>query len=616
MIMQVTGGKALPGDIADQIVDRTDGVPLFIEELTKAVVESGVLTETDGHYALTWPVAPLSIPTSLQASLLARLDRLAPTREVAQIGAALGRQFSQELISAIATMPKQQLDDALAMLVRAELIFRRGTPPDAEYTFKHALVQDAAYSTLLRSRRQQLHGRIATVLEDQFQEMVVAQPALLAQHCGEAGLTEKAVSYWVKAGRQAMARAAMTEAVAQLRKGLDVLAGLPDGPSRQQRELDLQIALRLALASTKGFSARDVGETITRARALAEQIDRPEYLVPLLHGQWAFHTVRAECKLALSLAEQIEKLGEARNDVAVQLVGRRTNGYTRFCLGEFVAARALLEQCHGLADPMHRAGGTLAEDPYAAMLVYLAATLAYLGYIDQARSRLNKALSESHWLGHGQAPTLVTVLLHAIQIDRIIGSPEMHQHTEELLDLSAEHGFRYHLGWATVNRGLSLTVLGQAQDGLMLLTQGLAAVRATGAVLGTPSALMGLAQAHAMLGRPVEGLHYLAEATQIIETTEVRREEAALHRLRGDLLNSTGARAAAEQSYHQALAVAERQSAKLFELRAAASLAQLWCDQGKRTEARDLLAPIYGWFTEGFDAPVLQDAKALLDQLA
>jgi len=289
MITCITGGKALPKEIADQIVDRTDGVPLFIEELTKAVIESGMLTDAGDHYTVAGPLPPLAIPTSLNASLLARLDRLAPTREVAQIGAALGRQFSHELISAVAALPQQQVDDALAQLVNAELIFRRGTPPDSAYTFKHALVQDVAYSTLLRSRRQQLHARIAATLEDRFPEIVVAQPALLAQHCAEAQLTEKAVGYWLKAGQQALARSAMTEAVARLRKGLDALVGLPDGPWRRQQELALQIAFRSALMATKGYSASDVGKTIARARALAEQMDRPEYLVPLLYGQWVFH---------------------------------------------------------------------------------------------------------------------------------------------------------------------------------------------------------------------------------------------------------------------------------------------------------------------------------------
>ena len=323
MVARVTEGKALPKAVADKIVERTDGIPLFIEELTKAVVESGLLVDSGDRYMAAGAVAPLAIPTSLQASLLARLDRLAPAREVAQIAAALGRQFSQELIGAVAEMPPVQLDGALAALVHAELMFRRGTPPDAEYTFKHALVRDAAYGTLLRSRRKQIHARIAATLEDQFPEIVLAQPALLAQHCAEAGLVEKSVGYWLKAGQQALARSAMTEAVAQLRKGLDVLADLPDGPLHRQQELDLQAALGPALAATKGWSARDVGETIARARALAEQIERPEYLVPLIFGQWVFHLVRSEYKLALSLAEQIVKIGEVRNDVAAHLLGCR-----------------------------------------------------------------------------------------------------------------------------------------------------------------------------------------------------------------------------------------------------------------------------------------------------
>jgi class 3 adenylate cyclase len=243
MIAGITGGKALPEEIAAQIVERTDGVPLFVEELTKAVVESGMLTAIGDRYTATGPMQALAIPASLQASLLARLDRLAPVREVAQLGAALGRQFSHELIAAVAPMPLRQLEDALAQLVGAELIYRRGTRPDAEYTFKHALVQDAAYGTLLRNRRQQLHARIAATLEDRFPEMVGAQPALLAHHCTAAGLTEQAVAYWLAAGRHALARSAAAEAAALLRRGLALVPALPDTVRRRETELDLQIAL-------------------------------------------------------------------------------------------------------------------------------------------------------------------------------------------------------------------------------------------------------------------------------------------------------------------------------------------------------------------------------------
>ncbi len=294
------------------------------------------------------PVPRFAIPTSLQASLLARLDRLAPVREMAQIGAAIGRSFSHELISAVAATPQQQVDVALAQLVRAELVFQRGAPPDAEYTFKHALVQDAAYSTMLRGRRQQIHARVAATLESRFPEIVASQPQLMALHCAEAGFSEKAISYRLKAGQQAVARSAMTEAVAQLQRGLELLANMPERSRPVQHELDLQIALGRALMAASGYSAPVVGRTLVRARALAERFDRPDRLAALLYFQWGFHMVRAEHELAVSLAEQMETLGETRKDQATLLLGHYIHGASCYFRGEFVTARALLELCDGL----------------------------------------------------------------------------------------------------------------------------------------------------------------------------------------------------------------------------------------------------------------------------
>jgi predicted ATPase/class 3 adenylate cyclase len=618
IVAHLVGGKVLPSEVLAEIVERTDGIPLFVEEMTKVVLEAES-ADAALHTVAAVPSPTLAVPASLHASLMARLDQLGSAKQVAQIGAAIGREFSHALLSSVVPETGTELEPALDRLIQAGLLSRQGTPPHATYLFKHALVQDAAYGTLLHSRRQRLHARIAAALEDHFLEIAAAQPALLARHCEDGGLAEKAVGYWIKAGQQAVARSAMMEAVAQLRKGLDVLTSLPDSPSRRLQELDLQTALRAALAVTKGYAARDVGETLARARALVEQIDRPEYLVPLLYGQWAFHAVRSEHRLAMSLAEQVEKIGEARNDVAAQLLGRRANGRTRLQLGELVAARALLERCHGLADPAHRAiRGGVSEDPYAVMLSYLAVTLAYLGYIDQARLRLNEALSEARRLR--QAQTLAQVLTFTNWVEWITRSAEMQRHAEELLALSTEHGFPGHLGWVMgwvmAYRGLSLTAVGQAPEGLSLLTQGLAAIRATGAVANTPIALMWLAEAYAMLGQLVEGLDRLAEAAQIIETSEERLHEAELHRFRGDLLSAAGDSSAAERDYHQALEIAKRQSAKLLELRASISLARFWCKQGKRGEARDLLGSIYNWFAEGLGTPVLKEAKALLDALA
>jgi tetratricopeptide (TPR) repeat protein len=614
MINGVIGGKALPKEIADQIVDRTDGVPLFIEELTKSVVESGVLTEAGDSYTVVGPVAPLAIPTTLHASLLARLDRLAPTREVAQMGAALGRQFSYALISAVASIPQQQVDDALAQLVSAELIFQRGSPPDAEYTFKHALVQDTAYSTLLRGRRQQIHARIASIVEAQFPDIVQAQPELLAQHFTEAGLTKKAVAYLLKAGQQMLMRSANAEAITQLRKGLALATSLAETPWRQQHELELQLALGSALTAAKGPAAHDVGETFVRARALAEQIGRPEYLVPPIVGQWASHLVRAEHKLALSMAGQLEEIGKGSNDVAAELQGRAAHGQTAFFLGYFEDARALQEPGVSLSDPSHRISGAKPySDLHPALLAFLALALACLGYLDQARLRMAEGLLEARRLGH--AYTLACLVSWAAWMHRIIRSPDAEQLSEELHAISAEHGFTMWLGYGAVARGRQLAAAGKAEEGAALIAQGLASIRATGGIVGTPTVLLSLAEAYASLGQPSEGLNSLVEAEQIIETTDERHAEAELHRLRGDLLNAAGEQHAAERSYRKAIAVAERQRAKLLQLRASVHLARLWRDEGKDAEARKLLAPIYDWFTEGFDTKDLKEARALLDEL-
>jgi predicted ATPase len=377
------------------------------------------------------------------------------------------------------------------------------------------------------------------------------------------------------------------------------------------------MALRPALAATKGYSAPDVGETLARGRVLAEQLDRPDYLVPLFYGQWVFHAARAEYGLALSFARQMENIGERRNDVAASLLSHALQGFILFFLGDVTTARSHLEQSHGLGDPARRAvySTFVEEDPHVVNLATLATTLMYLGYIDLGRARMNEALSEARMLDH--VHTLAWVLNWTCEAAWTLRLPqEAYRSTEEVLSLASEHGFPFWLAEGSLYRGWSMAALGNAREGLAMLTKGLSMRRAAGVEISMPQALMLFDEAYAQLDQPAERLNCLADAARIIEATDERRDEAELHRVRGDLLNATGDQAAAEQSYHQALAVAQRQSAKLFELRAATSLARLWRDQGKRAEARDLLASIYGWFTEGFDTPVLQDAKALLDELA
>jgi tetratricopeptide (TPR) repeat protein len=617
MIAHVTGGKALPKEIAEQIVDRTDGVPLFIEELTKSVVESGIVREAGDHYAVAGPVTSLAIPSSLHASLLARLDRLAPTREVAQIGSALGRSFSHELIGAVAQMPQQKLDEALEQLVTAELIFRRGRPPDAEYTFKHALVQDAAYGTLLRAPRQQIHGRIAATLENDFPEVVAAQPALMAQHCTQAGLDEKAVGYRLKAGQQAVARSAMTEAVGQLEKGLGLLSTQSSGPARQQQELDLLVALGPALIATSGYSSPKVGETFGRATALAEQINRSDYLVSLSYVRWAYHLVRSEHRIALPIAERLEQIGEAERNPATLGAGHCRHGLTLFWLGEFDAALSLFKRCDSLRETAVRQAlaNVTAEDNYSMMMSYTGVSLAYLGYFDQARSRTAEGVLQARQVNH--AYTLAHSLFFECWAAQLANLPdEVRPCIEEMFELVNEHGFPLFNAAAEFWRGWWLTVTGKVTEGAGLMANGYTMFRALPFVLFATTILGSIAETEAKLARPADGLSRLAEAARLIEVADERYHEAELHRLQGDLLYTTDDPAAAEQSFHRALAVARRQNAKTFELRAAMSLARLWRAQGKPQQARELLAPVYGWFTEGFDARDLKEPKALLQELA
>jgi predicted ATPase/class 3 adenylate cyclase len=618
MIVHVTGGKALPKEISNQIVDRTDGVPLFIEELTKSVVESGLVTDTGESYAVTGPAAPLAIPTTLHASLLARLDRLAPTREVAQIGAALGRSFSHELISAVAQMPQHKLDEALEQLVAAELIFRRGSPPEAEYTFKHALVQDAAYSTLLRSRRQQLHARITATLEDQFPQIVAAQPALVAQHCEGAGLIEKAVTYSLTAGGQAWARAMNMEAVALLRRGLALIQRLPENDWRQERALDLQIALGQALIAIWGWGAPEMGEAYARARQLAETLNHPRELLFAMQGEFQYHVSRADLDRARQLSAQMRDKGESEQNIPMQVLGYDAIAYTCNYLGEFAAARMYIDKGLALYDPAHRRFYTelLANDMLVQLLVHSTMPLACLGFINQSLSRIDAALTESrersHPLNLAAALAWACITGWCVQTEPKL----LLQYADENLALSNEHGIEFFRAYALIHRGWCLATLGHADEGVPLQTTGLSALHDMGFMAMRPLNLTIIADA-CRRGREFErALGYVDQAQQMAIETQELMVQAETFRVRGDLLRCTGHSAAAEDSYGHALALAHEQGAKLWELRVATSLARIWRDQGKQNEARELLAPVYGWFTEGFDTRDLKEAKALLEELA
>ena len=617
LVEEIAGGKPLPDEVVVQIADRTDGVPLFVEELTKSVLESGLLREESDRYVLDRALPPFAIPTTLHDSLMARLDRLAQVRLVVQIGASIGREFTYALLRTVSRLPEAELQAALGRLVAAELVFQRGAPPEAVYSFKHALVQDAAHGSLLRGARQQLHAQIAEALEIHSPEITDNQPELLAQHYAEAGLVEKSVAYWGKAGRRSAARSAMAEAAAQLQKGLDQLALLPDSPERRGRELELRSALGATLILVKGFGAAETGQAHARARELWEQLGSPSEFLGIPHGQSLFHLFRGDLDRAQSIAEDMLRLGHRRNDTAGVVLGHLSCARSLLYRGKFGQAKSHLEAGLALHDPTaHRSLiDQTGVHPEVYFEGYLAIVLFCLGYLDQAFARSNAAIAESRRLAH--PPSLAAGLACGTVLLMLDGNEAaLNERAEQLVAVTTEQGFPSWVAAGTAIRGCAKVKNGDVTEGMSLLRSGLAAQRATGAELLVPLYMSHLAGACEVAGRIGEGLAQLDDALQIVERTGERWFAAELNRHKGRLLLTQGHSEAAGNFYREASSIAGEQEAKLWELRAAVSLARLWRDQGKPAEARDLLAPIYGWFTEGFDTADLKDAKALLDHLA
>jgi DNA-binding response OmpR family regulator/class 3 adenylate cyclase/predicted ATPase len=603
LMAQISGERVLPPNVRNQIAARADGVPLFVEELTKSVLESGA-PDRGG------------VPSSLQDSLMARLDRLGESRTVAQIGAALGREFSHELIVAVTSLPRPQVEATLDALVAAGIIFRRGIAPNAEYIFKHALLQDVAHGSLARRSRQELHARIASVFEQAFPALATAQPERLAHHHAEAGAMEKAAAYYLKAGMRALMQSAMTEAVAQLRSGLELLSSSPESAERERLELDLQLALARAMMATQGYAALAVGETYARARELCLGFDQPPQLVTVLYGQFLHYFMRAELQKAWGLAQEMFGLGEAQNKPALTLMGRRLLGVTAISFGDFATAAAYLERCLKDFDPKDRPfyASLAIDDLRINMMGYLATALLSLGRLDEAHARIAATLDEARRLSHPY--TLVHTLIVACWFDWCGAEwASLLRHVEEALELSNRHGFGLFQAWGEGIQGGALAALGRAEEGLPMIHRGLAVTRAIGQGLQLPQTLTMLAYAYGKAGQPEEGLRRLAEAADIAETTEDRWAVTELCRVRGELLLATGRPREAEDSYRQGLSVARHQNGRLWELRAAVSLARLLDDEGRNEEARTLLQPIYGWFTTGVRTPDLKEAEALIGRL-
>ncbi|HVN86514.1 MAG TPA: adenylate/guanylate cyclase domain-containing protein [Candidatus Binatia bacterium] len=623
MVRRVVGGKTLPAEVEQQLVTKTDGVPLFVEELVKMVLESGLLQEQDDTYALAGPLPPLAIPTTLQDSLMARLDRLATVKEVVQLGATLGREFTYEVLRAVSSLDDSTLQHELSRLVGAELLYQRGTPPDAAYTFKHALIRDAAYQSLLRSKRQQYHQQIAQTLAEKFPIVAETQPELLAYHYATAGLDQQAIIYWQVAGQRAFQRSANVEAIRYIRKGLELLAALPAGPERAAQELMLQISLGLPLMATKGYAAPEAEQAFHRARTLCAELGDSAQVFPVLRGLWEFYVVRGMITTAQPLAEQLWTLAQSVDASAFRLEATFAMGETSFFEGKLLPALGYLE--HGIRlynqDEHHAHAFLYGEDPGVMCRNYAAWSLWHLGYPDQALQRSNDAVAMAQAQGHPF--TLAIALCFATAVHQLRDDRRaMLERAEAAIALSSEQGFPLWRAMGRIFRGWAWLRLGQKAEGNQEIREGLSDWRATGAELGLPFVLGMLADAAGEIGEIDEGLAALDEALATVTRGGERHYEAELHRLKAELTRKRARNGAerpsavdAERDLRRAIDIARGDGARSLELRAATSLARVLADQGRPKEARRMLAEVHGWFSEGFDTADLRAARAVLDTL-
>jgi class 3 adenylate cyclase/predicted ATPase len=623
IIERLVGDKKLPTDVMAEIVERTDGIPLFVEEMTNAVLEA----DSDGAARRTVAAVPspaLAVPASLHASLMARLDRLGPAKEVAQVGAAIGRKFSHALLASVIRETGIELGSALDRLIQAGLLFRQGVPPHGTYLFKHALVQDAAYGTLLREPRRALHARIAEALESQFVELAELQPELLAHHCTEAGLIEKAAGLWGKAGQRSLARSALVEATAQISRALAQIAVLPDTGALRREQIKLQVALANALMHVKGYAAPETKASldqarlfIERAEALGEPPEDPLVLFSVLYGFWVANHTAFNGDAVRALSAQFLALAEKQRTTVPIMIGHRLMGRSLLDTGDIAEGRAHCDQALALYDPAeHRLLATrFGQDSRVAILSFRSLGLWLLGYPEAALADIDHAIKDAREIG--QAAALMFALAHILLPLMLCGNyAAANAYADELVALAAEKGSALWKACGMMMQGLLMTLTGKASNAVKMITSGMTAWRSAGSTLWTPLDLSYLATAYTVLGQFDDAWRCVDEAMMVMENTKKTWCEAEVHRIAGEIaLLSPHDSAKAEAYFERALAVSRRQRAKSWELRAAMSMARLWRREGKQQQARDRLAPIYGCFAEGFNTLDLEEARALLHNL-
>ena len=616
LVRTLAGNAALTAQIVAEIVERTDGVPLFVEELTKAVLESAERGDRVAAVLATTSLAALSVPATLHASLMARLDRLGPPpKEIAQIGAVLGREFAYELIEPVAQLHQEELQAALDRLSEAGLLFCHGTAPHASYLFKHALVQDAAYSTLLRGRRQELHARVSAALEKHFPDLIERQPELLAHHLTAAGNTERAVEQWLKAGQHAAARLAYLEAIAHLERGLGLLHSLPDSPVRNSREIELQLALGFCLYPTKG--AVEAKLPYMRAHELAERNGEPQQRFEALYGLWQANLVSGRIAAAKPLSERLLSVTERGGDDGLQLQAHHSGWATWYWAGDPGKAREHADAGRRLYNSKKHASHRLVyggHDPGVCARYVGAQAEWLLGYPEKALASAAESLALAERIAHPFTLSIALALSSVVYLNR--REPERALGLIEAAEvLAAEQRFSL-IYDPSILRGVAMVGQGAVDEAIARIREGVTKWTGLGRTFYLPYGLAFLAAGLVWHGDRAAALAALRQGLATADATGEHMWDAELHRLTGTVLLAENKLDEGQASLQQAIRTAQAQQAKSLELRAATSLARLWGEQGRRAEAHELLASVYGWFTEGFDAADLKDAKALLDQLA
>ncbi len=615
MVKEVAASRTLPDEIRRQIIARTDGVPLFVEELTRSILESGPQDATRGSRDAVGSKTSMEIPATLMDSLEARLDRLGPAKDVAQLGATIGRTFDYDLLAKVSPQSEGELLRALDGLVDSELIFRRGEPPVATYTFKHALIQDAAYGSLLRGRREEAHSRIAHTLEQSLGQGRSTAPEIIAHHYTAARQFEPAVDFWLKAGEAAFNRSALQEAVAHLTTGVDVNERLPEGPTRTSSEEALQATLGVTFRAAKGPGHEDGERALARAYELGQGTGASPYRFPVLFGLWQVHYARAQYHQADREAAELLDLAEADGERQELLAANWARGMSLALMGENAASLQCFDKMRDLHDL--EADASLAFRYFiefgVGMCFGALMPLFALGYPDQALERAHEAISR----GRAQLPVhLGGSLNYGGQIPICRGdAPTVLEWAEECLGFAERLGLEFHIGFAKVNRGWAYARLGRAEEGITEIRDGIPKWRASGFESWAARHLILLSEVSIEAGRLEDAIALSDEALISIRETGERQFESYALIAKGDALRAMDREGEAARCFLDAIDVAHSQSAKSWELRAATRLARLWQSQDKTTDARDLLAPVYGWFTEGFDTADLKEAKALLDEL-